>query len=178
MDPMMAASAGMQAIGSLFSGILGFNAGNAQSDALKAAAMQANKEAGVQAQVALQQGDQVAARAAVQGAANGGGFTGSTLGIISQLGQQSMFNARAAVYRGSTQAQNDLYEAKVARRNATNQLIGGTIGAVSPIFSQFGKSNAQNQIANSVSERTGDASGWASQAYGSQGAPSDLDGLY
>ncbi len=162
MDPLEVANfaqGGLQSIGNLFSSIIGSNAEKAHAQALRYAAQQANSEAGVNAQEQLQEGDAVAAHAAVQGAANGGGFTGSTLGIISSLGAQAMFNARNAVYRGQTVAQNDLYEARVASANANNQLIGGVIGAVSPVVGSWAKSAYQSQIASSLSQRLGDGGG-------------------
>jgi len=74
----------------------------------------------------------VAAHAAVQTAANGGGFTGSSLGVISQLSQQAMFNARAASYRANTIAIADRYNTKVQKADSLNDYIGAGIGAVSP----------------------------------------------
>ena len=41
-----------------------------------------------------------------------------------------MFNARAAAYRGATEADADEYQAKVDKDNAINALIGGFTGAV------------------------------------------------
>lgn len=134
MDPFTLATAGLSAISSLFSGIMGSNAANAQKQALQNAALQAGEEAGVEAGQKLQQGAQAQAHAAVQGAANGGGFVGSTLGVIGQLGRDAMANARTAAYRGATQIQNDIYQSKVAGDNATNSMISGVVGAGSSLL--------------------------------------------
>jgi len=128
MDPITIA-AGISALGSLFKGVSGLFAGNAQAKAEKNAARQADAEAGVNAQIALAQGDQTAAQGAVQAAANGGGFVGSSLAAISDLSRAAMFKARSAVYRGQTEMQAHLYNAKVAKAQGTNDLIGGVIGA-------------------------------------------------
>lgn len=120
MDPI---SAGIAAVGALFSGISGFFSGRAQARQYQAEALQQREEAGVASSQALAQGDEVAARAATQAAANGGGFDGSSMAVIASLGQQSLFNARAAVYRGETAARQDLYDAKVAKIGAVTSLI-------------------------------------------------------
>lgn len=134
MDPFTLVSTGLSAIGQLFGGLFGSNQANAQKQAYQNAALQAGEEAGVVAGQKLQEGQVAAAHAAVQGAANGGGFVGSTLGVISQLGQQAMANARMATYRGNTQIQNDIYQSKVAGDNATNSMISGVVGAGSSLI--------------------------------------------
>lgn len=130
MDPI---SIGIAAASSLFKGITGFFSGNSQAKAMKAAARQAGDEAGVAAQGALAQGDAAAAQGAVQAAANGGGLVGSSLGVIQMLSQRAMFNARAAAYRGVTEQQTDLYNARVAKAKATTGLISSVFGAAGDI---------------------------------------------
>ncbi len=124
-----AGAAGLSAVGSLLSGIGSLVAGNHKATAERYAATQANDEAGVNAQIALQEGDQVAADAAVQAAANGGGFVGSSLAVLSSLSQQAMFNARAQVYRGRSEAQQHLYNAKVAKAQGRLGLVTGILSA-------------------------------------------------
>jgi hypothetical protein len=128
MDPITIA-AGIAAVGSLFKGITGLFGGNAKAKAEKAAAAQAGQEAGVNAQAALAEGDAAAAQGAVQAAANGGGFVGSSIAAIQNLSNIAMFKARAAAYRGQTEIQNHLYGARVAKAQGVNSLIGGVIGA-------------------------------------------------
>lgn len=129
MGPLGIASTALDALGHLFGGIMGANAGSAQNKAQQYAAQQARQEAGVAAQEAILQGNTAAGHAAVQTAANGGGFVGSSMGVISQLSREAMFNARAAAYRGVTQSQSDLYQGAVAKANGVNSLIGGAVGA-------------------------------------------------
>lgn len=133
MDPLTI-SAGISAVSSLFKGISGFFGGNSQAKADKEAARQAGQESGVAAQDALAQGDQIAAQGAVQAAANGGGFVGSSIAAISNLSRAAMFNARAAAYRGQTEIQSHLYDAKVAKAAGLNDLIGGTLGAAGSLY--------------------------------------------
>lgn len=146
MDPFTLASSGFAAIGNLFSGLLGASASNAQAKADEMAAHQADAEASVRGDEALMEGDAAAAHGAVQAAANGGGFTGSTLGVIQQLSANAMFNARARIYQGQTEARNDLYNAAVAKTNARNQTIGAIGGAISPALSGWAKASYQSQI--------------------------------
>lgn len=136
MDPFTIAAA-ISAAGALFKGVTGFLGGNAEDQAEKQAAQQHLNEAGVNADEALMQGDQAAARAATQVAANGGGFGGSSLGVINQLSSDAMFNARAQAYRGRTQAQSDLYAGSVAKTQGVDSLISGVVGAGSSIAGGF-----------------------------------------
>lgn len=145
MDPITLAQGIADSVGGLFKGIMGFNAGNTQAKALRFAAQQAEAEGGVAASQQVEQGDALAASGAVAAAANGGGLTGSSLGVIQSIANRSMFNARAAAYRGRTQAQADLYKAQVVKADAMNQLIGGVVGSVSMLGGAITKSNAAGQ---------------------------------
>lgn len=133
MSPLSIAQIGAQSLGNMFSGLFAGQAANARAKAYEEAARQAEQEGGVAAQNAVQRGDAVAARAAVQAAVNGGGFTGSSLGIISNLSSQAMYGARLATYRAQTEARNDLYNAKVQKQDATNDFIGAAVSTISPM---------------------------------------------
>lgn len=165
MDPLsiaMMAQSGLSSMGSLFSGIMSFNADNDHAKALNYAAEQAREESGVNAQEALQQGDEAVAKGAVTAAANGGGLVGSSVSLLSSLSDQAMFNARAATYRGLSESQNDLYQAKVAKQNAINGLIGGVTGAGSQAAGGWAQNAYQGQILQSLGGRLGDAGGMGS----------------
>lgn len=139
MDPFTIA-AGISALGGVFKGLTGFFGGNAQAQAERNAALQAQMQGGVNAGLALQQGDAVAAHGAVTAAANGGGFVGSSLGVIQNLSQQAMYNARQQVYRAQTEAQAHLYAGQVDSMNARNALIGGAVDAGSSLVGGFARS--------------------------------------
>jgi hypothetical protein len=162
MDPFTIA-AGLGAIGSLLKGVTGLFAGNTEAKAERNAASQAEAEGGEAASQAVQSGNAAAASAAVQGAANGGGFVGSTLGVVQDLANRAMFNARAAAYRGRVQAQNDMYQAGVAQAQGVQSLIGGVVGGASSLVGGFAQSaNAAAQLKASQALRgySGGA-GWA-----------------
>lgn len=149
MDPFTITMATM-AIGNLFSGLFGASAARSRAKAEEAAAHQALAEAGVQSQNAILHGDAVEANAATQVAANGGGFVGSSMGVIDQLARQSMFNARVANYRGQTEAQAHMYNAKVDKQDATNQMIGAALSTVAPIVSGAVEKSSQTRAMNSL----------------------------
>ncbi len=117
------------ALGNLFGGLSASNADKEKAQVDENNAIQARQVAGINAQLALERGDQVAAHGAVQAAANGGGLVGSSMGVIQQASNMAMYNARAASYRGISEGQADEYAAKVEKANATNALIGGFLGA-------------------------------------------------
>lgn len=122
-------SSGIGALGSLFSGVTNYFGQMAEAQEDENNAITALRQAGVNSQVALQEGNATAAEGAVRAAANGGGLVGSALGVISNLSNQAMYNARQQVYRGQTQAQNYTYAASVAKFNAIAGAIGGGIKA-------------------------------------------------
>lgn len=167
MDPITI-SAGISAVSSLFKGVTGFFGGNAQAKAEQQAARQAGDEAGVAAQQALGQGDAAAAQGAVQAAANGGGFVGSSLAAISDLSRKAMFNARAAAYRGQTEIQKHLYDAGVAKAQGLNDLIGGTLGAAGSLYKGAAQKQGQQQALAALQPKLTAADGGAAE----------LEGLY
>lgn len=140
-------SGGLGAIGSLLGGIGALTAGTAQQKAYNAAARQARQEAGVNSSIALDQGTRAAARGAVAAAANGGGFEGSAISVLSDLSMQSMQGARAAVYRGETEARRDEYMGKVARAQGNLGLVKGLLGMGGSLLSGA-QSSAYERSAN------------------------------
>lgn len=170
MDPISIGFMGLSALGSLFGGATQSASAQAAAERAQAEgaaksqadlynAQQATQEAAVNTQITLAQGQAAAATAAVQAAANGGGFTGSTLGVLQQLSSKALFDARAVAYRGRTQAQADTYQSQIdtydgqvqaAQDNAqaSNAMISGVIGAASDVFGGIAKSNAMSGIAN------------------------------
>lgn len=146
MDPMELAAAGSSVLGNLFSGFTGFASAQEQAAQDKQAAIRADQESGVNAQEDLQRGDETAARAATQAAANGGGFVGSSLGVVSQASRNAYFNARTDTYRGLTSAASDMYNAQVAHDNGINSLIGGFIGAGASGTSDVARYDAKDSL--------------------------------
>lgn len=140
MDPMTI-MAGVSAIGSILGGIGAWKSSRGQSKALEAAGRQARAEAGVNAQLELEQGDRAAAAAAVQ-AAQGGGLAGSALGSIDDLASSAMFNARAAIYAGTVEGRNKDYEAKVLRRQGELTLLTKFMQAGGEVATAMGSMKA------------------------------------
>lgn len=139
MDPITIAAT-IAAVGKLFKGVTSFLGGNAEARQLKMAADQHRAEAGVRSNIELEQGARVAATAATRAAASGGGVTGSAVDVLADLGRQTMFNARSAIYRGRTQANADLYNADVAKKQGTIDLISSVFDAGSSFLGGVGQS--------------------------------------
>lgn len=173
-------TAGIDALGQLFSGVSDFFASRNKAKAYEYQAQQASSESGVAASQALTQGDIVAARAATQAAANGGGLVGSSIGVISYLGQQAMFNARAAAYKGTTEASADRYKARLARRAGVISLIS-TIPSISgSLIGSWAKHQSANKIQAGSAYLEGDtsAAGAAGVDTSTFGGSDELAGLY
>ncbi len=157
MDPFTIA-AGVGALGSLFKGILGFGASNAQAQAERNAAQQAEQQGGAAASEQVEEGNAQAATGAVTAAANGGGFVGSSLGVIQNIANKAMFNARTAAQRGRQSAVNAMYDASVSQANGANALIGGALDAGSSLLGGFAKSSAVAQQLAAIKQNRGDVS--------------------
>lgn len=158
LGPMMGLSTGLGMAGSLFQGIMGFSAGMQQARAAKLAAAQASLQGGVAAQERLIQGNEAVGRAATLAAMSGGGLGGSTAGVLNQLAERTMFNARGAAYRGATEALNDEYMAKVDKDNAINSMISGGLGAASQGVSGTMQQQFRQSILSSTAAKTGEGS--------------------
>jgi hypothetical protein len=144
---MFSFAGGLGAVGGLLKGIGDSIAAGRKATALDHAALQSSEEAGVNAQTALMQGDATAATGAVRAAANGGGLVGSSMGVIANLSDQAMFNARAQIYRGNVERQNDLYEAAVTRAQGWSSLVGDTVGGVTSMLGGFANAAQASQLA-------------------------------
>ena len=147
MDPSTISdiSSGMGVLGAVLGGVSGFFSDQAKAKEDENNAITAGRQAGVNSQLALMLGNATAATAATRAAANGGGLVGSSMGIISNLGAQALFNARQAAYRGQTEQQNDLYAAKVARYDAVAGLVGAGVNVAKSVVGGFANAALESQ---------------------------------
>jgi hypothetical protein len=148
-------SAGLEAAGSLFKGITGFFAGQSEARQEKLAAHMASQQGGVNADIALRQGQATAEQGAAQAAANGGGFVGSSLSQIQNLSSQAMYNARATAYRARTQEEADFEQASIDKAQGWQSLIGGAFGAAGSVVGNAATSQFRQQMLSSRSQLLG-----------------------
>lgn len=133
-------AAGVKQVGSILGGIGRFQAGRAREKALKFAARNARREAGINASIQLEDSDRVGARAATLAAASGGGgLQGSALAVIDDLARQGMYRARQTVRDGLAQSAAMLDEARVARAQAELDLVTGWFNAGSTFLGEIGQ---------------------------------------
>ncbi|PIB96515.1 hypothetical protein [Caulobacter sp. X] len=150
----MTIAAGVSAIGSILGGIGGFKAARGKAKALEAGAAQARAEAGVNAQLALEEADRAAGSAAVDAAA-GGGLTGSALGALDDLTAGGMYNARTALYAGTVEGRNLQHEATVSRRQGGLTLITGWLNAAGAASTALGSMQNTRQARLAASQQRG-----------------------
>lgn len=155
MSGLSMASTGLGVLGNVFQGVMSLTSGLQQQKQEQAAATQAKQLGGVNANVALLQGDETAARGATQAAANGGTIGGTSLGVIQQASNAAMFNARTAAYRGLSQANADIYQGEVDRDNGINGLLGGLVGAAGTGVSGAANLGFRQGILSSAAGRSG-----------------------
>lgn len=132
--PVIAAAAGLQALGSLLGGFGANAAGKQRRKAAYAAARQTRQEASVEASTIADQVERALARAAVLGAAAGGGFDGSAGDVMRDQEQRGKFNVRSAIWQGETRATALEQEGEVARAEGKNALVAGVIDAGSTLL--------------------------------------------
>lgn len=133
----VAVAAALKAVGQFASGVSSWQASRARAAALKGAAKQARVEGSQAAQSATDEAERTAAAATVIGAASGGGTGGSFAGMLEQLERTGMFNARSAIYAGRVEANNRLYEAKVAKAEGNMELFSAVLGAGSTLAGDY-----------------------------------------
>lgn len=153
------AGGGLAAIGELITGFGAYYASKAQAKALRAGEQMAKQEAGVASNIALEEGDRVQARAATLAAASGGGLTGSAMGVLDDLGRQSMYRARQAVYEGVTEAQRLNFQSRVAKKQGQIALVTSIFKAAATFAGDAGTSAQQAQAAQGGGSSAGAGAG-------------------
>jgi hypothetical protein len=136
----MAGAAGLSAMGKILGGVSAKSAAKRQAQIGEYNAQMDLGEAGLEAQLALEDDERTAAAAAVAaGAGGGGGLRGSALGVINDLGRQSLAQARAIAYRGQTAAWAARQGAKQDRFQGGQALTQGLLGAGSTVLGAAAK---------------------------------------
>lgn len=135
-----AASAGLSAIGKLLGGASAKSAAKRRAQALELGAQMDLNEAGIAAQLGLEEDERVSASLAVNAAAGGGGgLGGSALRVLNDLGRQSLMKARNTTYQGATAAWARRNDANVARAEGRNAMTQGVLGAGGSLIGGFAK---------------------------------------
>lgn len=148
-------TAGISAIGNMLGGIGAFKAARGQAHQLEAQARQAREEAGVNAQLALEEADRAAGAAAVEAGAGGGGITGSALSALDDLAAGGVYNARTALYAGTVESRNRMHEAKVTRRQGTLTLLTKWLQAAGDTSTALGGMQNARQARLAASQQRG-----------------------
>lgn len=149
MDPITIAAA-LASAGKLFEGITAFIGGNDKKRLMQQAADQARQEGSVRANISLADSERAAARAATMAAGGGGGVVGSAIDVLDDLGRQAMFNARSAIYAGESEAQQRLYEGRVAKAEGMKTLITSGVRATSSFLGATEKQKAIDGAASAA----------------------------
>lgn len=132
-------SAGLSAVGSLMRGIGSLQAARSRARAMRFAARNARREAGIRASISLEESDRVGARAATLAAASGGGgLEGSALAVIDDLVRQGGYRARQTVRDGLSESTALLNDARAVRRQGSLELASSIIDASSTVLGQMG----------------------------------------
>jgi hypothetical protein len=138
--PIAALAVGVKALGSLMGGFGSYRANKGRAKALRFAATNARREAGVQASIQLEDSDRIGARAATLAAASGGGgLQGSALSVIDDLARQGMYRARQTVRDGIARSYALLDESTAASRQAQADLTASFIQAGSTVLGGMGQ---------------------------------------
>lgn len=138
--PIAALAVGVKALGSLMGGFGGYRANKGKAKALRFAAANARREAGVQASIQMEDSDRIGARAATLAAASGGGgLQGSALSVIDDLARQGMYRARQTVRDGIARSTALLDESTTKSRQAQVELTSGFMEAATTVLGGMGQ---------------------------------------
>lgn len=137
--PLIAAavigSAGLSAVGKILGGIGKKSAAKRLAQQLEYAAQLDLREAGLEAQLGLEEDERVAASLATYAAQGvGGGLRGSAQAVLADLGRQSLNKARLTAYRGDTAAWARRNDVKQVKFEGSQALTGGILGAGSTLL--------------------------------------------
>lgn len=134
----MVGAAGLSAVGKILGGIGANKAAKARAKALELGAQMDLDEAGIAAQLGLEEDERVAGALATHAAAGGGGgLGGSALSVLNDFGRQSLMKARNTTYSGMTAAWARRNDAAVARAEGKNAKTAGFIGAGGSLLGGF-----------------------------------------
>lgn len=135
--------------GEIIQGFGAWQGQRARAKALRAQARAVRGEASLDAQMRAEEAERTGARAAVIGAATGGGFDGSFGAGLEQIERAGRFNVRSAIYAGETEGRNLEYEAKVAKAEGNLALASAGVAAFSSIAGGFIRQAEQKKQAAS-----------------------------
>lgn len=147
-----AIAAGAQAAGQIVAGFGAWQMSRARASALRAQAKQDRRDGSTAGQLAADEAERAGARAAVVGAATGGGFEGSFGTVLEDLERTGVFNARSAIFAGESAAKNSEYEAKVAKYEGNMALLTAGIGLAGSIAGD--RMRAAEQRKQAAAKRT------------------------
>lgn len=167
MDPFTIAMAAM-ALGKLFKGGMALLGGNQAKKAAEMAADQSRREAGVEAGIALDQGERVSADAAVAAGHDGGGLNGSVLNLLEDYGRQSMHNARSAIYRGEAEGRRLEYEGRVKQAEGRQAMVSSVFDAASSFLGGTAEAAQAKKAAGAAAASRSTSYGAPSGGYGMQ----------
>lgn len=138
MSSLAIAAAALDAGGKLLDGVFAQRAQNARKKALRAQADQIRLETSMDAQSEYQSAQRASAAGVVRAAASGG-MGQSALDVLADFDATSLFNQRAAIYRGNTRAANSLREAEAARQEGNFAMLRATFEAGGSLLGSYGQ---------------------------------------
>lgn len=129
LETMALAAAGVKAAGELAGGVDAFQRSRYEAAVLGAQAEAARGDAGVEAQLALEDGAREIGRGMVIAAQGGGGGAGSAHDVLADYSRQNSYEVRRIGIAGDNASRAALADARQAKRSGNFALFGSVVRA-------------------------------------------------
>lgn len=179
-ETLMMAAAAASAASSMIGGVNAYQMAGYNAKVMRSQADQARQDAGVEAQLALEKGARDTGAGIVAAAKSGGGFDGSAMSVLQDLGRQSMYEARRISTEGVGQSDGLYAQARATKQQGAVQLFTSTLDAGATLLSagmaqkQRADQKAILRRQSTSSARIDGGSSWAS-AGGWGAAPGSMN---
>ena len=143
-DPFTLA-AGVSAVGSAVSGIQGYQSSRAQAKFQERQAQIEQEKGAYEAARTRDANKRAIARQRAGYLSSGIALDGSALAVIEDSTLEGSLDEQAIRYGATINRDNSRFSAGMSRMNATSQLVGGAIGAVTPFINASTQRSQNNQ---------------------------------
>lgn len=128
-ETMMLAAAVAGAAGSMVEGANAFSSSRYQASVLRNQAEAARADAGMQAQLTMEESGRDLATAQTIAAKDGGGMVGNAMNVLRDLSRQSLYEVQRISVEGDNASRAAMAEAKQAKRQGNMALFAKTLQA-------------------------------------------------
>lgn len=152
-ETMMMAAAAAGAAGTVAEGVNAFSSSRYQASVLANQAEAARRDAGIEAQLALEDSGRDLATATTIAAKGGGGIEGNALNVLRDLSRQSLYEVQRISVEGDNASRAALADAKQAKRQGNFALGGSLLKTVAQLAGAPNGSGTGTILSDAIDKR-------------------------